>query len=224
MTDKIARGQCTVITYRLKQTVPPSEVVEALYGILSEHALTHQSCLWRLSRQIIEYEADGVFHSNREKNAILSICRQYPALSRYYRLLRHDQGEGHIREDCVLTNYDEDALTSESEDAEPIIRELVHKIPRPYGVNEFEIILDGIDFLKCGREIACLRASRSGFGSPVGSYIGYSREVYGSEKHAYIQFAIVHEGGQNIDPFRALFHAFAERIPGTYEGTEVVDV
>ena len=60
--------------------------------------------------------------------------------------------------------------------------------------------------------------SENGFGLPIGNYILYERESYGSEKHSYIHFSA---DSLKSDRMRELFLEFTKIIPGKYEGTEV---
>ena len=98
-----------------------------------------------------------------------------------------------------------------------LIRDIVNKIPKPYGVTDLELIYNGISFGNRNAESATIRPSASGFDDPIGNYIWYSRSVYGYEKNSVILFAIDDE---NLEYMRKLFFELAEMLPGKYEGTE----
>ena len=62
-----------------------------------------------------------------------------------------------------------------------------------------------------------MKLTSDGFGSPISSYILYSRTNYGSEKHSYVQFSTDDE---NIESMRSIFFELTKTIGGKYEGTE----
>lgn len=98
----------------------------------------------------------------------------------------------------------------------PLIKAISEKIPRPYAVNDLEIIFNGIRFDANTDQICKITSSSNGFDSPVGNYISYERSNYGSEKHSYIQFSA---DDDNVESMRSIFFKFAKNIGGKYEGT-----
>ncbi len=92
---------------------------------------------------------------------------------------------------------------------------LKKKIPRPYAVNNLELIFSDVAW-RDGFESE--RMSSDDFGCPRGSYVYYTRSKYGYEKHSYIHFAAV---GDEIETMRTVFFEFAKQVPGKYEGTEI---
>ena len=98
-----------------------------------------------------------------------------------------------------------------------MFKEIVEKIPKPYSVNDLAIIFNGIDFNSSGNQQCKMKLTSDGFGSPIGSYILYSRTNYGSEKHSYVQFST---DDDNIESMRSIFFELTKTIGGKYEGTE----
>ena len=98
-----------------------------------------------------------------------------------------------------------------------LIRDIINKVPKPYGVSDLELIYNGISFGERDAESEKIKRSASGFDTPVGNYIWYSRSVYGYEKNSVLSFAIDDE---NLENMRKLFFDLAEMLPGKYEGTE----
>ncbi len=206
-----------VITYRLKKSVNPDLVLQAIEEIMQNRDVHYQNCLFEMSVSIIEYEYEGVFHSNRNKNAILSICKKYPAFEAFFEHIKIDKGEGHTDEDLCLRNFSDEDYSQKGKIEYSVIREVITKIPRPYSVNSLELIFDAIQFTKENYQER-IRMPKNGFGSPVGNYIFYDRSVYGSEKHSYVSFAAEKA---TADEMRKLFFEFADKVPGKYEGTEI---
>ena len=80
----------TVInTYRVDKAITPNEVLCTIEELIKKHKISCQKCLWNISCSIIEYELEGKIHSNRNKNAILSICKKisyFRKLQRGYKI------------------------------------------------------------------------------------------------------------------------------------------
>ena len=125
--------------------------------------------------------------------------------------------DGFTKEVLTIRNYSEQSLLSCGNADFSLIKQIAEKIPKPYSVNRLEIIFNGIGFEKTITQHCVMKPSHSGFDSPVGNYISYSREKYGDEKHSYIQFSA---NGESLDSMRSLFFDFSEAIAGKYEGTE----
>lgn len=212
-----------IITRRLKRNPPPSQVIGVLDELFAKHSVSYQRFLWKLSSLTVEFEHEGVLHSDPLRNQIEEICRKYPMLKKHMSHDRTKRGEGRMCEEIFrLCNFREEDLVCDDTESEGIVREILGKIPQTYTLNEVEIFLDGVDFLNTGKEIPCLRRPESGFGACLGSYIYYSRSVYGTERHSYVQLAFEHtEEGKDYDMFRKFCFDFAELIPGSYDGTEI---
>ena len=207
----------TLITYRLNKSVNPAAVLQAIEEIMQNRDVYYQNCLFKMVVPIIEYECEGIFHSNRKKNAILSICKSHPAFESFFEHLKVDKGEGHIDEELCLNNFSDIDYSQKGKMEYSILREVVTKIPRPYGVNSLEVVFDGIHFKKENSN-DCIRMFQESFGNPVGNYISYERSVYGSEKYSYVLFS-----AENTiaDDMRKLFFDFAEKVPGKCVSTEI---
>ena len=207
----------TIITYRLNKSVNPDAVLQAIEEILQNRDVCYQNCLFKMVVSIIEYEHESVLHSNRKKNAILSICKKYPTFEPFFEHLKVDKGEGHTDEDLCLNNFSDIDYSQKGKIEYSILRNVVTKIPRPYAVNSLEVVFDGICFKKENGNDS-IRMSEDGFGHPVGNYISYERSSYGSEKHSYVTFS----AEKTIaDDMRKLFFDFTEKVPGKYDGTEI---
>ena len=206
-----------IITYKLNKNVKPDEILRAVNVLMQEFSAQYQNCLFRAISLIVEYEHDGVLHSNKTQNAVVRICKSYPHLNAFLKQTRKDKGEGHIDDELSICNFS-DVDYSETGKMDPsTIFEIASKIPRPYNPNNVEIILDGICFSQSD-QMTTILPSENGFGLPVGNYILYERESYGSEKHSYIHFSA---DNLKSDRMRELFLEFTKIIPGKYEGTEV---
>lgn len=206
---------CQTITYRLRNTVSPKQVMETLGALLEKHNIAYSRCLWKMLCPIIEYEFEGKFHSNREKNGVLRICKAYPQLASFYRYVKKEERD----ERHVLTNHTDYIMTAEN-DHRDTVAEVMSKIPRPYSIRDVEYIWDGVDFLKKGQTPSGIHQSYSG--APLGSYIWYSRSAYGNERYSYLTLS-VDEVSQEEDmiPIRKFFFELMEKLPGKYKGTEV---
>lgn len=207
-----------IMTYRLNKSVKPSEILTAMESLMQKYSVQYQNCLFKADVSLVEYESDGKVHSNRTKNAILSICKRYSEVVPFFQHIGKDKGEGCIDEELSISNFSETDYLQRGTIDYSIIHEIVTKIPRPYGVNYLELIFDSVSFAKESKEIGHIKPSTSGFGLPVGNYILYERFSYGSEKHSYIYFSAE---DTILNDMKKLFFEFAEKIPGKYEGTEI---
>ena len=206
-----------IITYRLKQTTKPYDVLETLEALIKKHSAFFTECLFRINVLICEYEFDGKIHSNRNRNAVNTLLKRNPELQDYYRYIRSARNGVDFREDVCIDNFSDEDFLYRAGIRYDLIRDVVKKVPRPYGVSDLELIYSGISFGEKNLDSAIIRQSEAGFDAPVGNYIWYSRSVYGYEKHTYILFAIDDE---NHEHMRKLFFDLAEMLPGKYEGTE----
>ena len=205
-----------VITYRLKKSVNPATVLQAIEEILQDYNVNYENNLFKMSVSIIEFEYEGVFHSNRKRNAILSICKKYPVFDSFFEYSKAPSGDDSFSERLHLNNCSDDYSLKEKVEYSTV-REIVAKIPRPYSVNFLELVFNGICFEKENSK-DCIRLPQGGFGSPVGNYILYDRYAYGDEKHSYVLFSAEKA---IADDMRKLYFAFAEKVPGRYEETEL---
>ncbi len=205
-----------VRTYRLNKSVTPTVILQTLEEIMQNRGVNYQNCLFKMVVPIIEFEHEGVFHSNREKNAISNICKKHPTFESLFKRKKVHTENGHMEETLYLNNYNDDYTVKRTIEYS-ILREVITKIPRPYAVNSLELVFDSIHFTK-GKRGDSIKVSQNGSGCPTGDYILYERYVYGSEKHSYILFSAENEMDENM---RKLFFEFAEKVPGKYEGTEI---
>ena len=206
-----------IINYRLKASVKPIDVLRELEQLLKKHNATYLENLLNLEVLIIEFEDSGKLHSNRQRNAILTILKQHPELNAFFEYKKQDSEDGFTNEVLTIRNYSEQSLLSCGNADFSLIKQIAEKIPKPYSVNRLEIIFNGIGFEKAITQRCVMKPSHSGFDSPVGNYISYSREKYGDEKHSYIQFSA---NDESLESMRSLFFDFSEAIAGKYEGTE----
>lgn len=206
-----------IINYRLKASVKPIDVLRELEQLLKKHNATYLENLLNLEVLIIEIEYSGKLHSNRQRNAILTILKHHPELNAFFEDKKQDSEDGFTKEVLTIRNYSEQSLLSCGNADFSLIKQIAEKIPKPYSVNRLEIIFNGISFEKTITQHCVMKPSHSGFDSPVGNYISYSREKYGDEKHSYIQFSA---NDESLESMRSLFFDFSEAIAGKYEGTE----
>ncbi len=206
-----------IINYRLKASVKPIDVLRELEQLLKKHNATYLENLLNLEVLIIEIEYSGKLHSNRQRNAILTILKHHPELNAFFEDKKQDSEDGFTKEVLTIRNYSEQSLLSCGNADFSLIKQIAEKIPKPYSVNRLEIIFNGIGFEKTITQHCVMKPSHSGFDSPVGNYISYSREKYGDEKHSYIQFSA---NDESLESMRSLFFDFSEAISGKYEGTE----
>ena len=207
----------TVINYRLNRKAKPRDVLTALEALIKKHALFYSECLFKVNALIYEFEHEGKLHSNRNKNAIHTILKRHSELKDYYGYKSEEMSSSHIREDMFIENFSIDEYFCTGKIEHNLICDIIKNVPRPYSVNDLELIYNGVGFGEKNAERAKIRHPEGEFDSPVGNYIYYSRSAYGDERHATVSFAIDDE---NLDSMRKLFFEFAEIIPGKYEGTE----
>ena len=206
-----------IIAYKLNKNVKPDDVLRTINVLMQEFSAQYQNCLFRASSLIVKYEHDGVFRSNKTQNAVVRICKSYPQLNAFFKQTSKDKGEGHIDEELSICNFSDVDYSKTGEMDPSTIFEIASKIPRPYNPNNIEIIIDGICFSQSD-QMTTILPSENGFGLPIGNYILYERESYGSEKHSYIHFST---DSLKSDRMRELFLEFTKIISGKYEGTEV---
>ena len=207
-----------IINYRLKASVKPIDVLRELEQLLKKYNATYLENLLNLEVLIIEIEYSGKLHSNRrQRNAILTILKHHPELNAFFEDKKQDSEDGFTKEVLTIRNYSEQSLLSCGNADFSLIKQIAEKIPKPYSVNLLKIIFNGIGFEKTITQHCVMKPSHSGFDSPVGNYISYSREKYGDEKHSYIQFSA---NDESLESMRSLFFDFSEAIAGKYEGTE----
>ena len=206
-----------IINYRLNKSVKPIDILQEIELLMRKNNASCLECFIKIAVSIVEFEYEGKLHSNRNKNAILTILKHYPMLNDFFEHKSYIDDDGFAKEILTIKNFTEDTFSSRGKVEYSMIKEIVEKIPRPYSVNALEIIFNGIDFGSSVNPLCKMKPAPSGFGSPIGSYISYSRTNYGSEKHSYIQFATDDE---NYESMRSMFFEFAENISGKYEGTE----
>ena len=206
-----------IINYRLKASVKPIDVLRELEQLLKKHNATYLENLLNLEVLIIDIEYSGKLHSNRQRNAILTILKHHPELNAFFEDKKQNSEDGFTKEVLTIRNYSEQSLLSCGNADFSLIKQIAEKIPKPYSVNRLEIIFNGIGFEKTITQHCVMKPSHSGFDSPVGNYISYSREKYGDEKHSYIQFSA---NDESLESMRSLFFDFSEAIAGKYEGTE----
>ena len=206
-----------IINYRLNKNIKPIDVFQELERLMQKYNAHYSECFIKLEVSIIEFEHKGKLHSNRNKNAVLTILKHYPMLNDFFEHKSFVDKDGFLRESLTIKNYTEETFELCGEVEYSLIKEFAEKIPRPYSVNNLEIIFNGTDFNSSVNAQCKMKPASDSFGSPIGSYISYSRTNHGSEKHSYIQFVTDDE---NLESMRPMFFEFAERIGGKYEGTE----
>ena len=206
-----------IICYKLNKSVKPADVLGKLEALIEKYSAYYSECLLELGIWICELEHEGKFYSNRDKNAIKTILKWHPELELFYKYNCEQKNVNDVFEEVLITNYSFEDFSCAGEIEYSLIRHILNKIPRPYGVNNLELIYNGISFKTQDNEGAKISHSKSGFDCPVGNYIWYSRSKHGDEKHSYVYFSIDDE---NLATMRKLFLEFAETISGKYEGTE----
>ena len=208
--------QYYVISYKIKKTVKPAEVLDALETLLDRHSMGFGACLFRVQVYLCEFEHEGKLHSNRNRNAVKTLLKRHPELEAFHHC-SHTETEGSIvigRES--VGNFSPCDGAWEGMIPYDLIRDTVRQVPRPYGVNELTLVYHGI-----GGEGEPGHDGRMEMSSDgerfVGNYVWYERAHHGDEKHSYIYFSMESE---KMETMRQLFFDFAKIIPGTYEGTE----
>jgi hypothetical protein len=111
----------------------------------------------------------------------LTILKHHPELNAFFEDKKQDSEDGFTKEVLTIRNYSEQSLLSCGNADFSLIKQIAEKIPKPYSVNRLEIIFNGIGFEKTITQHCVMKPSHSGFDSPVGNYISYSREKYGDE-------------------------------------------
>ena len=206
----------SVITYRLKRTVKPAEVLDALETLWDRYSMGFGECLFRAQVYLCEFEHEGKLHTNRNRNAVKTLLKRHPELEAFH-YESHTETEGSFvigRES--VGNFDPSDGTWEGTIPYDLIRDIVRQVPRPYGVNELTLIYHGIG--REGEPRPGGKMERASDGEiPVGNYVWYERAHLGDEKHSYIYVSM---DSEKAEAMRRLFFDLAEIIPGTYEGTE----
>ncbi len=185
--------------------------------LMQKHNVTFLECLIKLEVSIIEFEHEGKLHSNRNKNAILTILKRHPMLNDFFEHKRYVDEDAFVGEKLTIKNFSEETFSLYGKVEYPLIREIAEKIPKPYAINDLEIIFNGICFGANADQKCKITPSSDGFDSPVGNYISYWCSNYGSEKHSYIQLSA---DDDHTESMRSIFFEFAKNIGGKYEGTE----
>ena len=209
--------QYHVISYRIKKTVKPVEVLDALETLLDRYSMGYGDCLFRVEVVLCAFEHEGKTHTNRNRNAIQALLKQHPDLEAFHHC-SHTETEGSIVIGSEsMGNFSPCDGTWEGMIPYDLIRDTVRQVPRPYDVNEMTLVYHGIGGKGTNSSGGRMKTSIDGSERPVGNYIYYERAHHGDEKHSYIYFSMESE---KMDTMRRLFFDFAEIIPGTYEGTE----
>ena len=213
--DKSLMSKTVINSYCIDKAINPIEVLCTIEELLEKHKISYENCLWNISCSIIEYEFEGKIHSNRNKNAILSICKKYPIFNSYREDVNFDDGEGHISEGVCLRNYSKETFDLIGTMEYSFISDVVKKVPRPYAVNDLELIFSDIAW---SQNTPLIKMENSDFGCPKGNYIYYERTKYGDEKHSYIHFAV---DERDAEIMKAFAFDFCQSVKCKYEGTEV---
>ncbi len=206
-----------IINYRLNKSVKPIDVLRKIERLKQIHDVHYLECFVKLEVSIMEFEHEGKLHSNRNRNAILTILKHYPEFNDFFEHKKHIDEMGLVGERLTIQNFAEETFSLYGNVEYTLIKEIAEKIPRPYSLNYFEVIFSGISFGASSDQIDNVKPSSNGFDSPVGNYIMYWRSNYGSEKHSHIHFSV---DDDNVESMRSIFFEFAENIGGKYEGTE----
>ena len=208
----------SMITYRLHKSVKPIEILAEMESLMRKHSARYKNCLFKADVSLYDFEFEGKIHSNKTKNAITSICKEYPVIAPFFQYVQTDKGEGRMDAKFSISNFSEVDYSQIGIIDYSIINEIATKIPRMYSINDLNLIFDGIVFSKDSSEYEPIKPLPSKIGFPIGNYIFYERSVYGSEKHSYIHFSANDVG---FDDMRRLFFDFAEKIPGKYDSTQI---
>lgn len=210
-----------IISYRLTKKTSPAQVLKTIDDLILKFNLEYANCFYDIYSHIIEYEFDGKHYSNRKQNPILLICNKYPQLEQY---LKHEKSMTNGEDAAELyriKNFTDNYKPISNDNYEEILREVSTKIPRPYSVTYFEYIIDRIDFSKSNEHTEPI-SQNSEIGTPRGSYILYSYQSSGNEKHSYIFIATQYNQDNDLTLFREFFYALTNTLPGKYEGTEFI--
>ena len=87
--------QYYVISYKIKKTVKPAEVLDALETLLDQHSMGFGACLFHVQIYLCELEHEGKLHSNRNRNAIQALLKRHPELEAFHHC-SHTETEGSI--------------------------------------------------------------------------------------------------------------------------------
>lgn len=196
----------SIITYRLKKSAKPKDVLELLENIMAKHSLTYEECLFKAELLINEYELQGKSYSNKEKNAIFDMCQETPELKEFLLLPKSV-----FSQKLSIANFSEEDYSKKGVIDLSTIKSITEKIPKPYNVNQLELIFNGT-----GTNAHKIKASSEDFGFPMGDYVHYERSAYGNEKHSYVYFSSREEMAEKM---KNVFLDFALQIPGKYDGT-----
>ena len=208
--------QYHVISYKIRKTVKPAEVLDALETLLDRHSMGFGECLFRAQVYLCEFEHEGKLHTNRNRNAIKTLWKRHPELEAFHHESQTETEEGFVMGRESVGNFDPCDGTWEGTIPYDLIRDIVRQVPRPYSVNELTLIYHGIGREGKPRPGGKMERASDGERS-VGNYIRYERAHLGDEKHSYIYVSM---DSEKAEAMRRLFLDFAEIIPGTYEGTE----
>jgi hypothetical protein len=206
-----------IINYRINKSVKPIEVLQEIERLMQKNNASCLECFIKLEVSIIEFEYEGKLHSNRNKNAILMILKHYPELKCFFEHKKQIDEDGSAKETLTIQNFVEETFSPYGKVEYLLIKEIAEKIPRPYSLNNFEVIFSGTNCGESPNRQNNVRPPSNGFGSHVGNYIMYCRSNYGSEKHAYMHFSV---DDDNLESMRSFFFEFAKNIGGKYVGTE----
>lgn len=206
-----------LIYYRLKRTVKPAEVPDALETLLDRYSMGFGECLFRVQAVLCEFEHEGKLHTNRNRNAVKTLLKRHPELEALHHGSHTEAEEGFVIGRESVGNFDPCDGAWEGTIPYDLIRDIVRQVPRPYGVNELTLIYHGIGEEGEPRLNGRVERSNDGAERPVGNYIWYERAHHGDEKHSYVYFSMESE---KAEAMRRLFLDFAEMVPGTYEGTD----
>ena len=69
-----------IISYKVNKSIKPIDVLQELERLMCKNNANYSECFIKLEISIVEFEHDGKFHSNRNKNAILTILKRCPVL------------------------------------------------------------------------------------------------------------------------------------------------
>ena len=206
-----------IINYKINKSVKPIDVLREIERLKQIHDVHYLECFIKLEVSIIEFKHEGKLHSNRNRNAILTILKHYPDLKRYFEHKNHIDEDGSAIETMTIQNFAEETFSLYGKVEYSLIKEIAEKIPRPYSLNHFEVIFGGTNFGESSDQQNNVSPPSNGFDSPVGNYIMYCRSNYGSEKHSYVHFSA---DDDNVESMRSIFFDFAKNIGGKYVGME----
>lgn len=208
-----------VITYRIKRSVKPARILEALEALMEKHSVYYDECLFRVQVSICEFEHEGKLHTNRNRNAIRTLVKQHPELEAFHQYSCLPQNQGLVIGKESVGNVSLEDFSRAGIIPYELIRDTVRGVPRPYGVNELALMYRGIDFMGSEDRSRHERLLECGSETADGNYMYYERSNNGDEKHSFVYFSMEKE---DQDALRKLFFEFAEMIPGVYEGTECI--